>query len=214
MVKKFVKGGYMNETQSNWLLYIIITILISYIVFLLSKSIQNQKSNEIPINIRQSIVNGIDSTSNLDRFNNPYSPPLRNDYLSFFPGFGGYRSFDRGGRAELDLRGSIPVPIPTNGYPLNYTQIGILTKDESDKHPLILPLMGRRTTSSRGRLQYYTMSNTGTVNTKLPIKIKGRSCTSENGCDEIYSGDGLYVEGYNAKFTATIYENNTFDYIP
>ena len=203
MAKKIFKGGFNNVP-----LYIIITLLVSYIAFLLQGKISNSNScsNSPPIHIEQSVNSGI---SNLDRFNNPYDPPLRNDFLSYFPGFGGYR-----GRG-IDLRGSIPIPIniPTQGYPLEYSQIGILTKDTDEKHPLILPLMGRRSNYSRSKMQYYTMSNTGSVNTKLPIKIKGRSCTSEQGCDDLYSGDEVYVDGYNKKFTATIYENNTFEYV-
>lgn len=210
MVRKTMKGGAI--LNDNGPFYIIITLLVSYIAFLLystspQRSDANSCSNSAPIHIEQS-VNGMNSLSN------PYDPPLQNDLYSYFPGFGGYRGFG-GNRGQLDLRGSIPIPIsiPTSGYPLDYTQIGILTKDENDKHALILPLMGRRSRSSRDRMQYYSMSNTGTINTKLPIKINGRSCTSEIGCDEIYSGDEVYVEGYKTKFTATIYEKNTFEYV-
>jgi hypothetical protein len=41
------------------------------------------------------------------------------------------------------------------------------------------------------------MSNTGVVNTKLPVK-NNRICTSEQGCDEIYSGDSVFVDGYDS----------------
>jgi hypothetical protein len=52
------------------------------------------------------------------------------------------------------------------------------------------------------------------LNTKLPISVNGKSCTSENGCDEVMNGDVVYVEGYSETFRATIYENNLFRYIP
>lgn len=214
MARKIMKGG--TNITYNTPLYIIITILLSYIAFLLySTSPQSSGcSNAPPIHIEQSVSNG--AYSNSDRFNDPYSPPIRNDFMSYFPGFGGYRGFGRG-IPELDIRGSIPIPInvPTRGYPTDYTQIGILTKidETSNEHPLILPLMGRKSTSSRDRMQYYTMSNTGSVNTKLPIKRNGKSCTSELGCPELYSGDEIYVEGYKTKFVPTIYENNTFNYV-
>jgi sortase (surface protein transpeptidase) len=34
------------------------------------------------------------------------------------------------------------------------------------------------------------------------------------GCDEVYNGDTVYVEGYNETFRATIYENALYSYIP
>ena len=49
---------------------------------------------------------------------------------------------------------------------------------------------------------------------KLPVKVKGRNCSGEYGCDEILNGDEVYVEGYNETFKATIYENGLFSYIP
>ena len=90
-----------------------------------------------------------------------------------------------------------------------YSQIGILTRNG-----MILPLMGRRHMNGRDKWQYYTISNTGNLNTKLPVSVKGKSCTSEYGCDEMMNGDSIYVEGYNDTFKATIYENNSFSYIP
>jgi hypothetical protein len=106
--------------------------------------------------------------------------------------------------------GAIPVNIESRGPSPSYTQIGILTRSGD----LILPLMGRRLTSGRDKLQYYTVSNTGNMNTKLPISKNGKSCTGEYGCDEIYDGDTVYVEGYSDTFRATIYENSRFNYIP
>jgi hypothetical protein len=88
--------------------------------------------------------------------------------------------------------------------------MGILTNG-SDK---ILPLMGRRHMSGRDKYQYYTISNTGNLNTKLPVSVNGRSCTSEYGCDQIMQGDNVYVEGYKETFNATIYETNNFHYLP
>ena len=37
---------------------------------------------------------------------------------------------------------------------------------------------------------------------------------SEYGCDELMSGDTVYVEGYNDAFKVTIYENSQPRYIP
>jgi hypothetical protein len=114
-----------------------------------------------------------------------------------------------------DERG-IPINMQTRGTNMNYSQIGILTRTNHAKNgnEMILPLMGRKNTSRRDKWQYYTMTTTGNMNTKLPVSSNGRSCTSEYGCDEISNGDIVYVEGYNDTFKATVYENSLFSYIP
>ena len=132
-----------------------------------------------------------------DPFNDPYAPPLQDADGIIYP------------RDFRDMRG-IPVNIETQGLATQYQQIGILENGGS----LILPLMGRRSMVGRDKWQYYSISNTGTLNTKLPVTFQGRSCTSENGCDNISSGDTVYVKGYNDTFRATIYENNLMQYIP
>jgi hypothetical protein len=80
---------------------------------------------------------------------------------------------------------------------------------------MILPLMGRNLLNGRDKWQYYTMTNgAGSINTKLPISVNGKSCTGEYGCDSISSGDIVYVEGYNDTFRATVYENALMQYLP
>ena len=49
---------------------------------------------------------------------------------------------------------------------------------------------------------------------KLPVSHKGKPCINEYGCDNLYNGDSVYVEGYNDAFKATIYDNNVMKYIP
>ena len=126
---------------------------------------------------------------------------------------------------EPDLVGTFPkvqhevhvrpnINIATRGTNQSYSQIGILTRPGINAETLILPLMGRRLDSGRNKMQYYTISNTGNMNTKLPVSKDGRSCTGEYGCDEIFNGDTVYVEGYADTFKATIYENSRYNYIP
>ena len=79
---------------------------------------------------------------------------------------------------------------------------------------MIPPLMGSRVMTGRDKWNYYTISNNGNINTKLPISNQGRSCTNEYGCDEIYNNDTVYVEGYKDVFIATVYESGTLNYIP
>ena len=131
---------------------------------------------------------------------NPYVPPLRDErYLvpniTYVP------------------PGTVPINISTNvgAVDTSYRQMGLLTPlNGSGK---ILPLMGRPLFTNRNKWQYYTMSDQNN-SVKLPIVRNGRSCTNEYGCDELYNGDTVYVEGYNQAFKITIYDNDTIKYIP
>lgn len=124
---------------------------------------------------------------------NPFLPPMRqNQYI------------------QQQALG-IPVNIATQGEASSYKQIGILTRLNGTE--MILPLMGRTLITSRDKWQFYTMSDTNN-SVKLPVSNRGKSCTSEYGCDNIYNGDTVYVEGYNDAFKATVYENTFNRYIP
>ena len=125
------------------------------------------------------------------------------------------------GVASQRVAVGVPINMQTRGTSPEYVQMGILsrerdnkTEDTSFRDNMILPLFGRRVMTGRDKYQYYTMSNTGAVNTKLPVKIRGRNCISEYGCDEVTNNDAVYVDGYNQSFHATIYENSQFSYIP
>ena len=117
---------------------------------------------------------------------------------------------------------SLPVNVTTNSLapllPMNtqrgdfvYKQVGILTRVNGPN--LILPLFGRMINTSRVKWQYYTM-NESNNSVRLPINVKGRNGTDEYGVDELYSGDTVYVEGYDEVFKATIYKNSNFYYSP
>jgi len=110
---------------------------------------------------------------------------------------------------------SIGINVPTQQYNVQYTQVGILTKRYGNNNE-ILPLMGRRTITSRNKWQYYTVSGGGGINlqAKLPVKVKGKTGSSEYGCEEVTTGDDVYVEGFQDTFQATIYESGMFSYIP
>jgi hypothetical protein len=141
-------------------------------------------------------IGGMSSRTILD----PTGPPLRNDGVYFPPD-------------SANIRGGIPINMETRGTGMDYTQIGILTRNQGQE-PLILPLMGRQPMTGRDKWQYYTISNTGNMNTKLPVSLNGKSCTGEYGCDILNNGDMVYVEGYSNTFRVTIYENSLFRYIP
>lgn len=176
-------------------------------------------------------------TRGYDVLSDPYIPPVKVDGYLFDS-----RSSDIRGIPPLVAPVQTapgwmaPVNVETRGVQNQYSQVGILTKSDNNgasihgfrntkknsddngdstiESRLILPLMGRRHMTGRDKWQYYAISNTGNLNTKLPISSNGRSCTSEYGCDPLSSGDIVYVEGYNHAFKTTIYENSIFSYLP
>ena len=128
---------------------------------------------------------------------NPYEPPLRDDRIF---------------RTNIPDPRGVPINIRTQGVETDYRQIGILTRVGAGSK-VILPLMGRPVLTNRDKWNFYTMSEQNNM-VKLPISNKGRSCTNEYGCDNLYNGDTVYVEGYNDTFKVTVYENQTMRYIP
>lgn len=131
---------------------------------------------------------------------NPYEAPLRDDRIFQ----GGLQP--RGG----DIRG-IPINIATQSVDTNYRQVGILTRLNGNE--TILPLLGKPLLTNRDKWNFYTMSDKNNV-VKLPVTHKGKSCTNEYGCDNLYNGDTVYVEGYNDAFKVTMYDNQVMKYIP
>ena len=126
---------------------------------------------------------------------NPYTPPLKP--LQFI-------------NPSYNIK-KMPINIKTQGQNQEYNQIGILTRVNGEE--TVLPLMGRPLITHRDKWNYYTMNDKNNM-IKLPILFKNRSCTSEIGCDSVYDGDTIYVEGYKDLFRVTLYDNNTLEYIP
>ena len=111
---------------------------------------------------------------------------------------------------EPPLRGpfNVPINVPTQSVDVSYRQVGILTNGDH-----ILPLMGRPLFTNRGKWNFYTMTDKNNM-IKLPITYQGKNCTGEYGCQNVFSNDDVYVEGYNDTFKVTMYENDTIRYIP
>ena len=134
-----------------------------------------------------------------DVFFDLYKAPLRDD-----------RCFNQGTR---DVRGSVPINVSTQSCDeAPYRQIGILTR-HGGKDETILPLMGRPLFLRRDKWNFYTLNDKNNM-IKLPVKVKGKSGTSEIGCDNVYSGDIVFVEGYNDAFKVTTYDNDIVRYLP
>ena len=126
---------------------------------------------------------------------NPYTPPLKDERVIM----------------SHDVRGGIPININTRAVDTNYRQVGLLKRMNGQE--LLLPLMGRPLYVGRDKWQYYTMNDSNNQ-LKLPVSFKSKSCTNEYGCDEISNGDTVYVDGLDATFQATLYDNATMRYLP
>lgn len=191
--KKCIPGLFCVGNMTLFM-FCIMSLIIVYLLYRQNGSnviVITQPPSPLPASSSSLGNNNINNENN-DPLSNAYLPPLRNN-----------NNFIK------------PKPIPTQSFDTNYQQIGILTRNNSNHHNEILPLMGKRKMTSRYKWQYYTISSGhGNLQTKLPVSVKGKSCTGEYGCDEIYNNDSVYVEGFKDVFVATIYENNTFEYIP
>lgn len=202
MPKKCVPGVICIENAT----LLILIIAISIGLYLYHNQIMKPNANR---NVEQSkdyvIMPPTGISTRRDTVNDPYAPPLKTD--------GYYHPPDSSDIRGIPATGGIPVNIQTRGLNTSYQQVGILTRNNS-ADDMILPLMGRKIMSGRDKWQYFTMTNTGNLNTKLPISVNGKSCTGEYGCDDINNGETVYVEGYKDTFNVTMYENNLFNYIP
>ena len=239
MGKKCIPGSniYCIENMTLFVLFMFLLIIgYLYYIFL----VKGANSRVSSVGYMSSPNTGLPllgvATRNVDNYNgaigspnvimDPYGPPLRNDGY-YFP------------RDSADIRGNIPlvsaqipvvvtpqttlvyaqprgvaINVETRGIASDYTQLGILTRSQNTGDDMILSLMGRRIVTGLDKWQYYTISNTGNMNTKLPVSLNGRSCSGEYGCDSINNGDMVFVEGYNDTFRVTMYENSRFNYIP
>ena len=206
MNKKCPPGVICIENVTMFFLFIIL-LIVGYLIYIsLVKQVVINNNNTSEITEPQDSGFGYFTRPNYaynnlpnDVLMNPYAPPLR-DERYFIP----------------ELRGRIPINVSTNRGAVDtaYRQVGLLTplhnSSEKDK---ILPLMGRPLFVNRDKWQYYSMSDQNN-SVKLPVLKNGRSCTNEYGCDVLYNGDTIYVEGYKQAFKVTTYDNDTIKYIP
>ena len=203
MVKRCPPGILCIE---NYTLLFFVLLLCVILYFMYIKYNQNlTKNNNHTITLQNdyksnALFSMLDNTyPNMgnDVLLNPYSAPLKDDRI-----FNGANNFNGP---------KIPINVPTQSFDTNYRQVGLLTRVNGTE--TILPLMGRPLFSNRDKWNFYTMNDKNNM-IKLPISFKNRSCTSEQGCDNLYSGDTVYVEGYSDVFRVTLYDNDVMRYIP
>jgi hypothetical protein len=208
-MKKCKPGTICLETGTLLLIVFLIIIISFFLMKNFNQKIvfNNNPSEKIIMENKNSYGNNIPLFPNYPYSNlpgdvllNPYMPPLSNDrYL--VPNI------------NLLPINSMPINISTNlgSVNTNYRQIGILTSQNNKGN--ILPLLGRPLFTNRDKWQYYTMSDQNN-SVKLPISQNGKSCTNEYGCNRLYNGDTVYVEGINKPYIVTIYDNDTIQYLP
>jgi hypothetical protein len=191
MTKRCIPGVVCLENMTLAILFFLFVVL-GYLYYVFLVKVSNRPTpiylQSVPYTNPNVIVNS--GTPNI--MMDPNMPPLKTD-----------------GYIHGNERG-IPVNIETRGLSQSYSQMGILTRSND----MILPLMGRRLMTGIDKWQYYTISNTGAINTKLPISLRGKKCSGEYGCDCLMDGDVVYVDGYQDTFRVTLYETAKFQYIP
>jgi len=215
-------GNMFCLENMTWFILVLLMVSVGYLYYtLIYKPNQsasrpsadtNWKLSSYPTSVNISVDRPVGLGPSLS---DPYIPPLKSVDIRGQPSIPvvvGQPRYGTGAGFGL------PVNISTSSADMPYQQIGILTKTVQSSRleggePTILPLMGRSLMNGRDKWQYYTVSNTNN-SVRLPVSVKGRSCTNEYGCDSIYNGDTIYVEGYDDTFKATIYENSTLRYIP
>ncbi len=179
----------------NYTLVFLLAILFGVIIFVYTKMTKKRDKN-ITVNHHYNSDYTFDNKTNNSVLRNPFKPPLRNNnYMT----------------NDIPDNQKVPINISTRAIDVNYRQVGILTRENGKE--TILPLMGRPLYTNRDKWQFYTLSDQNN-SIKLPITFKGKSCTNEYGCENLYNGDVVYVEGYNDAFKVTSYDNNTMKYIP
>ena len=210
-MKKCPPGVICIENYSMFFLIICLFIIV-YLIYNNIRSqnitVNNKSSEKIVIKDTQRENQGWFTPSwpytNLpsDPLLNPYAPPLR-DERYFIPGFNG-----------VPL-GAVPINISTNigAVDTSYRQLGILAPSNGSSKDSVIPLMGRPLFTNRDKWQYYSTSNQHN-NVKLPVSRSGRSCTNEYGCDKLYNGDTVYIEGSNEVYRVKMYDNDTIKYLP
>lgn len=184
-----------NEGISNDKIYVYILLVLviglSICIYILYCNTTQKPLHVIPIS-------SVDVPSiQRDVLLNPYDAPLRDDRYNV-----------NLSKQHIIPVHSIPINVATQSINTSYRQVGILTRGNT-----ILPLMGKPLYTNRDKWNFYTMNDKNNM-IKLPLSNKGKSCTNEYGCDNIYNGDGVYVEGYNDTFKATVYDNQVMQYIP
>lgn len=222
----------VKQQQIEWALFFFSALVVfSFIVLGVCTNVYNVAAS-IPEDVITSITQPstiIVNSQPTNDINNIYKPPIQDHLDRFIKPMRDFRPSIRapnelstigkymsGGYAmDTGSYGYNPERVATTLLPVHvrppvdsyYKQVGILTKNSGSDNADILPLMGQCLNNDKWR--YYTMLS-GNLQTKLPIKLKNKSCTSEYGCSELSNNDLVSVAGFDVDYVTTLYENGTF----
>ena len=187
---------------SKYIFYTTIIIILCVAYLLWKNTIKyynnNTNSNNTYTNKNNSKCPDVTTNNNINTCPTgiPYEqnwgiPPLRNTYAYNLP------------RINSNI-GAVQVP---------YTQLGMLTPINAKNNiDGILPLMGRPVNLSRNKWQYYTATSNQQNSIKLQVIVNKKDCMNEQGCDNLYNRDKVFVTGLKNQYVVTLYETNTYSY--
>ena len=102
-----------------------------------------------------------------------------------------------------------PFNYATQGVPEKYQSYGLVTLEDGQQ----LPLYGRKTATRSDRFNYYTRTDTYNP-VPIPILYKGRDCQDSIGCEEIFSGEDIRLQGNGKHGKVTMYQYDGPIYFP
>ena len=104
---------------------------------------------------------------------------------------------------------TIPINIPTQGLPESFQMTGNINVDGK-----MLPLYGRRTMmGSSDRWNYYTRTDTFNP-VPIPLRYKNRDCMDDIGCQELYSGEHVVLDGTGENGKVRLFRYDGPKYVP
>lgn len=99
------------------------------------------------------------------------------------------------------------IDFPTRGYPDNFTQLGIIIRDnEKQDDNKILRLFGRQEYPGSDVYEYYTLINSGNDQIKIPIHNRRRK--------ELYTDDVIYIRELDSSYKVRLYKYTEPKYYP
>jgi hypothetical protein len=176
--------GFFSNSLSTLLFLLLLVILIFFLYYVINTQQQQTRFQQQQMQFQQQQLPKIQKKPTVGILNNPYTAPL------------------------VDNR----INIRTQGEPSKYTTIGILTRLGDVESTL--PLIGR--SINRNNWNYYTINDkNSSLLLKLPIyNTNNKNCLSEYGCQMLNDGDIVKIEGTDATFKVTTYDNAEARYLP
>jgi len=111
-------------------------------------------------------------------------------------------------RGALIPPGGIAINVSTRGLPQSFQQVGILKSDDK-----LLPLYGRQTAYRSDRYNYYTRNDTYNP-VQLPVRFERRDCMDTIGCNQLFGGENVKIQGLDKEGRVEIYKFDGPSYIP